>query len=120
MALLIAYYLFFNVSEIGGELGSRASGQSWILGLLVPTLLVGHGIYAFGKETLMLADDYAVEGSTAIVFALALTCAGMALHFHFLWRGSPKLWRLSEIGKFISILLPVIFMGRGFHLFILG
>lgn len=85
--------------------------------------MIAYGLYAFSSESFTIPHKsraYAVEGDIALSFSVALSSAGLALHFHYIWGLTKGLWRISELAKVIAMLGTVIFMGRGLYLFMMS
>src|SRR5688572_2831342 len=104
-----------HASNAGDALEDLADGPSggplkmWLAGVglaLVPTgygircLITGHARYVVRN-----APDFELEGSAAFAFALAHIALGAFLHFHFFWGLHPRLYSLSPLFKWISLLV---------------
>jgi len=109
-----------RIPETAEAFGERASGRSWIIGLLIPAGLVWYGARALASESFTIygrGGTWTVEGATASCFAVVLISAGAALHFHGIWSATKSLFPFSEIGKLLAMIVLVISMGRGIYLF---
>lgn len=120
---LLVWFLYYRIPESAEGFSERATHRSWVLGLLFPGLVVAYAISSLMTGSFTFygrGGAYTVEGPAAVAFSLTLLSAAAALHFHFIWGPSKHLWRYSELGKLVSMILTVVFLIRGFYLFFFG
>lgn len=122
LSLVAWFYLWHRIPEAAEEFSSPGSGRSWIVGLVIPALLIAYSARALANDSFTIygrGGSWVVEGGAAASFAVALIAAGAALHFHGIWGGTKWLWQYAELGKLLSAIVLVVSLGRGIYLFLL-
>lgn len=90
-------------------------------GVILPIAFVIYGIYCWSSGTAYVFSGpglglqglafHQVTGSNAI--AIGFSCLGLAiaLHFHFIWKRSAKLWRFAHAGFLIGLFVCLSALG---------
>jgi hypothetical protein len=95
--------------------------KQWLAGAFLAAIPVIYGILCMldGHATFFGRDQIVdFTGAAAFWLAMAYIGIGAFIHFHFFWGLSERLWRFSQVGKGVALLvfLPSFFYAiyRGF------
>jgi hypothetical protein len=76
----------------------------WGLGLLVPLLLVGYGIYVIVTQHAVFGNQpsMTLRGPNAVAFGVAWASAGAFLHCHYFWGNLYDQAWFAVLGKIVA------------------
>ena len=82
--------------------------KQWLSGVGLAGLAIVYGSICLYRGHTMLfgergSDD--VGGVAGFWLAIAYMAAGAFLHFHYFWGLSERLWRFSQLAKFLTLLV---------------
>jgi len=104
-----------------GPSGGRL--KQWLAGIVLAAIPIIYGIVCIhrGHTTLFgrRATNLDLSGTASFALAISYIAVGAFLHFHYFWGLSEHLWRFSQAGRFICVLvfLPS-FLYAIYHIFI--
>jgi hypothetical protein len=90
-----------------GPSGGRA--KQWLAGVILASLPIIYGVVCIrrGHTTLFgrRGSDLDLSRDAALSLAISYIAIGAFLHFHYFWGLSEHLWRFSQAGKVVSVLI---------------
>ena len=95
--------------------------QKWVMGVIVALIPAVYGIRCViaGATTIIGRRGWvAVTGWAGVAFAIAFVSLACWLHFHYFWANHHRLWRFSELGKFVALVTFAVSVLIGFVAFV--
>ena len=90
-----------------GPSGGRV--KQWLAGVILAAAPIIYGIVCIhrGHATLFgkRGSNLDLSGDAALWLAISYIAVGAFLHFHYFWGLSESLWRFSQAGKVVSVLI---------------
>jgi hypothetical protein len=90
-----------------GPSGGRV--KQWLAGIVLAAIPIIYGIVCIhrGHTTLFgrRATNLDLSGAAGVALSISYIAVGGFLHFHYFWGLSERLWKFSQAGKVICVLV---------------
>jgi hypothetical protein len=94
---------------------SSGDNSQWVLGIAVPLLAVGYGMFCFVTQHVRLTSHHTLvadlHGVKAVAVGVASTSIGLFFHFHLFWGESLRLSRWADLGRIVSMTAFIVSLG---------